>query len=134
MNQPMKKLCLAVCLFALGCDNKKPEEKKDDTPVQRIEEAKPAPSPTAPTPATPVEAPAPAPGDVPAECTALKDMIAKMNACAKFDASVKTQLTKQAEALTATAGGSGVDKASLGTQCKGTADAIQKAGAAACGW
>ena len=129
----MKKLCLAVCLLALGCDNKKPEEKKDDTPIERIE-AKPAPSPTgSPTPTT-AEAPTPAAGDVPAECTSLKDMIVKMNACAKFDASAKTQLTKQADGLISSASGPGIDKASLGTQCKGTADAIQKAGAAACGW
>jgi hypothetical protein len=133
MNPPMKKLCLAVCLLVLGCDNKKPEEKKDDTPTERLE-AKPAPSPTAPTAPPTAETPTPAPGDVPAECTALKDMIAKMNACAKFDASAKTQLTKQADSLISSAGGAGVDKASLGTQCKGTADAIMKAGAAACGW
>ena len=120
----MKKLCLVVCLLALGCDNKKPEEKKDDTPVQPIQEAKPAPAPAAPTPAPTAEAPAPAPADVPAECTALKDMIGKMNACAKFDAAAKAQLTKQADTLISSSGSPGVDKASLGTQCKGTADAI----------
>lgn len=130
----MKKLCLVVCLLGLGCNNKKAEEKKDDTPVQRIEEAKPAPSPAGPTQTPTAEAPAPAPGDIPADCNGLKDMITKMNACAKFDASAKAQLTKQADTLISSAGSPGVDKAALGTQCKGTADAIQKAGAAACGW
>ena len=125
----MRKLCLLVALLGFGCNNKKPEEKKDDTPVQV--EAKPAAPPANPAPVKPDPGAPAAPADLPPECAQLKDMIAKMNACEKFDASAKGQLTKQADTLM-TSGGA--DKAALATQCKGTADAIQKAGAAACSW
>ncbi|MEJ7602089.1 MAG: hypothetical protein WKG01_29600 [Kofleriaceae bacterium] len=131
----MMKLCLLVALLGLGCNNKKPEERKDDTPVERIDEARPAPSPTQnaqPKPTAPT-APAGSAG-VPVECTDLRDAIAKMNQCAKFDNSAKAQLSKQAETLMASGSAAGTDPAALATQCKGTADSIQKAGAAACGW
>ena len=64
----MMKLCLAVALLGLGCDNKKPEEAKDTTPVERIE-ARPAPSPAPNAAPKAADQSTPAPtAELPAEC------------------------------------------------------------------
>ena len=81
------------------------------------------------------EAPAAGGGDLPAECTAYKDAIAKLAACDKMPQQARDAL-KQAydQASTGWAGLPAEAKAGLATACKAGADAVMQSGKAVCGW